>query len=181
MTVLYLVGAPGVGKTSLARALLRMQGPELPIGSFLVQKPKWTVAPHMCAAGHYQADDFDGADMVPYNGAQEALDYWAQELRPQHELTLLDGDRFSHEKALTWLMDRDDVAVAHLTAPDDVHAARRALRGSDQNATWVKGRVTKASRFADIARGKGCRTLTLDATTPTRAMLGELRRFMGLP
>ena len=41
------------------------------------------------------------------------------------------------------------VLCAHLTASDEVMDARRAERGSDQNKTWLAGRVTKARNFAE--------------------------------
>ncbi len=37
-----------------------------------------------------------------------------------------------------------------MTADAATLAARRAARGSDQNETWMKGRVTKAERFAGL-------------------------------
>ena len=41
------------------------------------------------------------------------------------------------------------VLCAHLTASDEVMIARRKERGSDQDPTWLKGRVSKARKFAD--------------------------------
>lgn len=162
-TILFIVGAAGVGKTTLVRGLLGFNiTPESlakakqvgvlqpPMNLSLVEKPKWTVVGKggLVAAGHYNGLTFDGGDTVPYNGAQAALEFWERELAPKAELSIFDGDRFSNDKARQWLRARSD-RMLHLLLtgnPNDL-AARRADRGSDQNQTWLRGRETKAQNF----------------------------------
>lgn len=173
-TVLFLVGAPGVGKTALARLMLGF--PEV----YTIVKPKWTISNDRsrCAAGHYTGDTFDGADMVPYNGAAAALDYWSRHLAEHHGLTLFDGDRFSNKGVLDGLRARRGLKVlcVHLTAPDEVLAARRAERGSNQNETWLKGRVTKAANFAGLFGGN--LVLDLAALSPPDALAAKVKEFV---
>jgi hypothetical protein len=141
-TVLWIVGEPGVGKTTLARGLLEPD-------SRLIAKPKWTVGPTVCAAGHYTGATFDGGDTVAYNGAAACLDFWRERLQG-HRLTILDGDRFSNGKVVAWFREHAPYAklmCAYLDAPAGVAAARRAARGSKQNESWIAGRATKAHRF----------------------------------
>jgi hypothetical protein len=140
--ILFLVGAPGVGKTTLARLLLEPD-------PYLVQKPKWTVGETICAAGHYTGGTFDGADMVPYNGAKDALAYWAQNLKSK-KLTIFDGDRFSNANTLAFLKNEGArITCVHLEVDDAELTRRREQRGSKQNASWMLGRKTKARRFAE--------------------------------
>jgi ribose 1,5-bisphosphokinase PhnN len=150
--VLYVVGPPGVGKTSLVRELFKVLDP---FGTrHLVLKPKWTVGSEICAAGHYTGDTFDGADTVPYNAAQAALDYWAEKLKYK-PCTVLDGDRFSHDGARNFFLQHipcEHLFTVHLTAPEEVLATRREIRGSKQNPTWMKGRATKAANFAAASK-----------------------------
>ncbi len=179
-TVVWIVGEPGIGKTTLARAIL---GPLDALA--LVPKPKWTLARdgRLVAAGHYSGETFDGADMVPYNGAVEAIAYWARHLAPKAEVTLLDGDRFSHagaKAAFGAVPGGARLVCLHILGPAALAAERRAARGSDQNASWLKGRVTKAQRFADSFPTEA-RWHASAHDTPEGALANGLRAFLGLP
>jgi hypothetical protein len=146
MIVLWVVGPPGAGKTTFVRTLIGgVDRPDL----YLIPKPKWTVCDDLCAAGHYTGSTFDGADTVPYNGVQEALTYWGTHLSKK-PLTILDGDRFSHAASVAFFRGKAKRAVLYLIAKEDTLAARRKARGSTQDPTWMKGRATKAGRFADL-------------------------------
>jgi hypothetical protein len=88
--VLFILGSPGVGKTSLARRLLWSGGRE----PTLLYRPKWTFTDTVCAAGHYKGELFDGADTIPYNGSKEVLEWWSYQFI-HWPLTIFDGDRMS--------------------------------------------------------------------------------------
>lgn len=151
-TALWIVGEPGVGKTTLARSLLN-EGQGL-IGK-LIAKPKWTVNGDTVAAGHYTGQPFDGADTIPYNGAKEALEYWYKNLLRSASFTIFDGDRLSNKPAREYILDVAEfcrligglrVACVLVTGASELVAQRRNAR-SKQDETWVKGRKTKAERF----------------------------------
>lgn len=176
-TVLWLVGEPGSGKTTLARHLL---GTALE----LIEKPKWTRAPHMVAAGHYTGAPFDGADTVPYNGAADALLYWKENLRSEFPVTLLDGDRFSNENTVKFFKELAAegvplrLAAAYVDVPAAVAAARRAARSETvQNAAWVAGRATKARRFFDSFVD----AVTVDGTAGTEEAAAVIRSYLSRP
>jgi hypothetical protein len=147
-TALFVIGAPGVGKTTAIRHLV----PELrPFGPVRreVEKPKWTICGTTVLAGHYRGQTFDGGDTVPYTGAREALEYWKAHLLPVARLTIFDGDRFSTQPSLDFVRAAGvHVVGVRLFASPETTKARCAARGSNQNETWIKGRVTKANNFA---------------------------------
>jgi DNA polymerase III delta prime subunit len=150
-TVLFVVGPPGVGKTS---AMLALLGEDYSIFSHPENGAiKWTMACPWAFVGHYGTGTFDGSDTVPYNGAEPCLNHWRDKIlaHPDFKYTVLDGDRFSNTKALKFLESFEDVKVIcfYLSASDDVLQGRRDERGSDQDPTWLAGRATKARRFAD--------------------------------
>ena len=146
MTSLFIVGPPGVGKTTITRFLLGYN-------VILVEKPKWTIGLGSCAVGHYSGQTFDGGDTVPYNGVNDCLDFWNKELLPKQQLslTMFDGDRFSNRGVIDFFVERNiRVLAVHINAPEEKLEQRRKERGSNQNASWIKGRITKARRFADM-------------------------------
>ncbi len=115
-------------------------------------KNKWTLAtvPGVVAAGHYTGEPFDGADTVPYNGVADALDFWLDNYSG-YDLTIFDGDRFSFKNAVKFFQDRVPehtlVCVRFDGPADERRAGRNAATGKAQNATWLKGRKTKAWNF----------------------------------
>jgi len=151
-TAIFVVGPPGVGKTSAMRVLL---GETFEL--YHDGKVKWTRAAPYVFAGHYGLGTFDGADTVPNDGWLPNLEFWEKEYLPneEYQVTVFDGDRFSHGNAVKWLEDRGvRVLCAHLTASDEVMDARRKERGSDQNPTWLAGRVTKSRNFSERFKPK---------------------------
>lgn len=155
-TAVFVVGPPGVGKTSAVREVLgegyvNFTHPE-------TSKVKWCLNAPWAFAGHYGMGTFDGADTVPNDGWIPCMEWWEKEILSRPELysyTLFDGDRFSHANCQKFLEDRGvRVLCVHLTASDEVMDARRKERGSDQNPTWLKGRVSKARNFAERFKPK---------------------------
>ena len=161
-TAAFIVGAPGVGKTTALAALLD------PFGTQLVPSPKWTLCSPVAMVGHYTGASHDGGDTVPYNGAQAALDFWRDYLLTDPSLVafVFDGDRFSTANVLSFVMEHAekndvDVCCVYLDASQEALDERRAARGSTQDPAWMKGRGTKAARFAEKL---GSKTTTVDTT-----------------
>lgn len=142
---LFIVGPPGAGKTTIARELLGKV-------TDIIPKPKWSLSDNKCAVGHYVGNVFDGGDTVPYNGVKDCLNYWCKNLYDR-ELTIFDGDRFSTRNVIEFLQTQHNLSIkiAHISAPERILEDRRKKRGSNQNPTWIKGRVTKAKNFSYLA------------------------------
>lgn len=170
--LIYLSGPPGVGKSTLMAHLtagLRRAPHRKPFAhDELLDGSGRPVAVEL---GHHR-EAFPGTDTLSMGVAPLAYAWIAG--RPA-ELVLAEGDRLASRGFLraateagytAWLVDLD--------APEPVLVARRDARGSRQNPTWVKGRVTKARRLAANAIEYGWSLISLDATRPTPDLAAEL-------
>lgn len=148
MISLFLVGEPGVGKTTIARHFLN-DDPKF------VFDPKWTICDDICLAGHYMGGIFDGSDTIPYNGAMAALEYWKHNLLNK-SITIFDGDRFSYRKSLEYIQEYSATYCFHIHVESVIAQHRRMERGSNQSNSWIKGRRTKAKNFSLLFGNKSC-------------------------
>lgn len=170
---LFVVGEPGVGKTTLVRALIAGRPLEL------VPSPKWTLAGEVALLGHYTGATFDGGDTVSSTNVDPELAYWERRLldRP---LSIFDGDRCSNDERKGRIAGNARALVLHLVAPETESARRREARRQSgdkaQDPSWVKGRKTKAANFA--AKFDEGDRLTLDANAPTAALAAQVRAWL---
>lgn len=184
---LWIVGEPGLGKTTIARALLAH-----PVA--LHPSPKWTLTGWdpdnrsareplaVVAAGHYTGEPYDGADQVPYSGAAPALEFWREVLAYRSALTIFDGDRFSHAAAVEFVSRLGiDALCVHLATTDEyLGHTRRVMRGGRlPSPSWLKGRVTKSSRFASTFDRDG-RLIELPAAWSSAELVQAVRTKLGL-
>lgn len=167
-TALWVVGEPGVGKTTFCRKLFESYGPEL----VRVDRPKWTTfGPSkaaaepgvVCAAvGHWNGHTFDGGDSVPPSDIKPALDFYAKWFTG-YKLAVFDGDKFANGNAVASVRETLERKTAEAIAISGMPyrlvclhfvgersaVEGRCARGSVQSASWVKGRRTKSARFAE--------------------------------
>jgi hypothetical protein len=168
-TALWIVGEPGVGKTTLVREFLH--GRELRYEP----SPKWTWSGDWNLAGHYKGDTFDGADQLSTN-VMPILDVWEKKYLPMAKVSVFDGDRFSFKGALDRISALARARVLLLVAPPEVAAARRKQRGSNQNEQWVKGRKTKSETFAFSFAEED--RLVLDATEAPEKLAAKAQAWL---
>lgn len=117
---------------------------------------------------------FDGGDTLPYNVSSAAIlaaiVTTQVDGEPAPDLVLLDGDRLStldYRQLVGGLGVRRRCA---LLEGHTVAAERRAARalevGKAQNASWVKGRATKARRFWEMFSEEERLTVLVGRRTP---------------
>lgn len=173
--VLFVLGAPGIGKTQLVRHLLgftcRKSGPPrydvTPDG--LQYKGPWTTtAKGICAAGHYRGRTSDGRC-----GGEEPLDYWGYHLYLKVPVTLFDGSRWWNEPSQLTLSryscalnpaHRPHFLGVHLGASPQALAARRSRRGYGAvSLAYLKGQATRARNVAKSL--PGCMYMNAELST----------------
>lgn len=160
MRLIYAVGVPGAGKTTLIEALLEDSGePELethpfahrlyPDGSVLLGKP----------------GVFGGTDTLSMSVQPKVLEWLAGQWKGCGTVWG-EGDRLGGLGFLQAARDTssvDLVTLVWLDLPPEVAAERRRARGTEQNESWVRGRETKVRRVVESWSALGGDLCRLDA------------------
>lgn len=160
-TVLWVVGEPGIGKTTFCRKLLASHGTRARV--LEENGTKWTFFGEHCAAvGTWEGSKFDGGDTVPPSKILPALGVYRDHLLGS-KLVLFDGDKFANANAVRFVYsvislksalfaESSRLVCVHLVGPASAasgRAQRVAAGAKPQNESWVRGRATKSARFAD--------------------------------
>jgi hypothetical protein len=180
--MLYLIGVPGAGKTTLMRMLVaplaRAQVPEPIAHTALYAGPRGG-RPAGAELG-IRREKFSGTDSLAMDAQPKVLEFLEQVPYP---IVLAEGDRLANGKFFLAVMALGyDLHVVHVDCPPDLAAARRAARGSEQDARWVQGRVTKVARLAaayasvvsDAVQAPGIQVARLRSLPGVGALLGDL-------
>lgn len=153
--VLYLIGQPGAGKTTLVAQAIGHQA--------VVDVLPFGMVYHGWAGGYavqlgFARLKFSGTDALDMS-VQPKVEKWLSELKDGYVLG--EGDRLGNRKFFQFLQELPHVefVLAYLDTPDDVAADRRMARAADlrgvgdalrgQNKTWLKGRQTKVRNLAE--------------------------------
>lgn len=147
---LYIIGVPGAGKTTTLNMALRgststqMKEPVPHILHVWDRRPK--TSPMLFEIGVRRPGGFSGTDGLGY-AAQAGVIEWL--LAAQPGPIVAEGDRLANDRFLRAVQDADyDLSIVLLDASDELAEERRRKRGSNQNASWLKGRATKVLNLA---------------------------------
>lgn len=149
--LVYVIGEPGAGKTTAVDAYCAAYEPidlDAPI-----PHRAWMDDGDLAfvTLGRHRPP-FSGTDTLAMNVQPVATTWLSHPASPR--LVLAEGDRLGNAKFLNAMRDVGrDVTVVYLATDPDVAQARRTARsastGTEQNASWVAGRVTKVSRLVE--------------------------------
>lgn len=138
--LLYLIGQPGAGKTTIVRKALEgclCESVQKPFAMRLYPMAAQPVGAQLGA----DRTNFAGTDTLGLN-VQPFAEQWLVETGCQ--LILGEGDRLGNHKFFKCARQSGvELTVAVLLTPDDIAADRRRQRGSSQNEKWIAGRRTK--------------------------------------
>jgi P-loop Nucleotide Kinase3 len=173
MRLVYLIGDPGVGKTTLTRALLdRLADGATEVSSPVPHELLWRAGRVVGAHLGRPREWFGGTDALAMN-VQPAATAWLT-TRP-FGLVVGEGDRLGNGKFFAAMTTAGiDLAVVHVTCPPTLAEARRVERGSRYHPAWLAGRRTKVARLAPQA------TAVVDASRPPDVLADELLHRLAL-
>lgn len=146
MRLTYLIGEPGVGKTTLLNAFTEgLPG--------LAARRPFARTLYECGVVQLGEDRpvFGGTDTLSMSVQPKVLE-WAE--MPEYPDIVAEGDRLANGKFFQGMKDRGyDLCIIHCVASPDTLAARRLQRAAEhemkpQDAIWLKGRETKVRKLA---------------------------------
>lgn len=170
--LLYLIGQPGSGKSTLVAGLTAG------VPSAPVEKPfahiVWGSGPAVIELGA-RRESFAGTDALGMSVQPRVVEWLAG---TPHEFVLAEGDRLANGKFFTAVAGLGwEVTVARLAVSEAAAAQRRAARAAalgiePQSPLWLRGRVTKVRNLA-----REWATIDLDADQPAAGVLTELLTY----
>lgn len=179
--LIYLVGAPGAGKTTTMRNATRGLK-ALPADWVSVEhNPGRSLALTMLVDGGNRLRaielgkrraSFGGTDALPMNISPIAAEWIAT--RP-FRLVLGEGARLGTSVFLSAALAAGyDLTLVHLDADQELLDARCSARGSKQSASWRAGAATRATNLAAWASAGRCPVIHLDARAAEQVLADEL-------
>lgn len=146
MRIIAVGGVPGTGKTTLMKKLI------FELGKFELKKDVKLVPylhnpeKNLYILGEYPDNEvFGGTDKMSMACQPEVIK-WLNTL-PSDSTILFEGDRLFNNSFLTHCQDNYDLKIVILDAKPATRDARYKQRGSEQNETWLSGRVTKVKKI----------------------------------
>jgi hypothetical protein len=148
--LIYLIGEPGIGKTTTMRALTGKLGPAVEL-----DKP----FAHRLGAGWMELGQqrgmFSGTDALSMSVQPLAVAFLKHVASEQGvsargvPLVLGEGDRLTTGSFFTAVAEFADLRVVRLIGPDGLAKERRDNRGQPFtfNEKWLKGRISKVERL----------------------------------
>lgn len=164
MRLTYLIGEPGVGKTTLLSAITE----GLP--GMAVRRP-FARTIYDCGVVQLGEDRpvFGGTDTLSMS-VQPKVAEWAA--MPDYQDIVGEGDRLANGKFFQVMRDLGyDLCIVHCHAPSEVAVGRRLMRAAQhtmkpQDSVWLQGRQTKVERLATEWA-----THSVDMSSPTEELL----------
>lgn len=170
MRLVYLIGQPGAGKSTLMAAVTEGMEPVAVDGA--VPCVEWHAGRLVLVTLGRLRSSFPGTDALSMAIQPRAVAWLSGHPYP---LVVGEGDRLTSGSFFDAMTEAGvDLDVVWLDTPDDLASARRHQRGSTQSETWVKGRRTKVARLGQRAG------LRLDGSRPVADLAREVRSRLGV-
>lgn len=142
MKLMYLIGLPGCGKTTIMKQVIES------LGDFKIERPIELLDSHFNGSvrilGKYQeGETFSGTDRLSMAVAPKAIEYFST--RPD-EIVLGEGDRLNNSAFFDCF---DNKTIVHLTVSDEERKRRYEERGSEQSDKFIQTVRTKVKNVVE--------------------------------
>jgi ABC-type cobalamin/Fe3+-siderophores transport system ATPase subunit len=150
---LYIVGEPGVGKSTLVETLVG-RAPVITGRKPLAHRTYLTTEGGVTELGAREPGRFGGTDALSMSAVVPAEAWVTDGSWHADSMLLAEGDRLACDRFFNALLDGGwKLRIIHLDSPEHA-AARRAARAKamgvpPQKDTWLKGRRTKVQRLVE--------------------------------
>jgi hypothetical protein len=179
MKTIYIIGAPGSGKTSLATSFKLTWGRSTEIAKPFAHEMFYFGARFNVSLGKNNPP-FSGTDTLSntvINLVTKVYPSW--KAMGQVETILGEGDRLATDSMMNLAKEHSDLFLFYLDTPEELANERRTKRAEAhklklQNPSWVKGRKTKHERLAERFGA-----FQLDGTHETAELVAQIHTKIG--
>jgi hypothetical protein len=180
-TLLYIFGPPGAGKTTLlaeacAQAKVALMDPPARYWHPLFARGHGRVGVYLGK----KREKFGGTDALPMNAITGVLAELGEQLP---NLVIGEGDRLANDRFFSTMRDLGyELCLFYLTANPAILEKRYRARGANQDASWRRGRITKASKLArrwhgDLVKLNATMPIAMNAEHVSSAITDRLSRL----
>jgi len=146
MKVIAIGGEPGAGKSTLMKEILDQY-------SWKMEYDKVKLVPYLTntdgvyVLGKYfeEGQTFSGTDRMSMAVQPEAIKFLAT--LDKDAVVLYEGDRLFTASFLEHCVENYDLEIIYLETDKEIREERYKERGSNQNETWLQGRMTKIANI----------------------------------
>lgn len=146
MKIISIGGEPGSGKSTLMNRILDNYSWKL-VYNEVKLVPYLTNTSGVYILGKYfeEGQTFSGTDRMSMAVQPEAIKFLST--LDKDSVVLFEGDRLFTSSFLEHCVENYDCEIIYLETDKSIREERYKERGSDQNKTWLQGRVTKISNI----------------------------------
>jgi gluconate kinase len=145
MKLIYLIGMPGTGKSTIMKELM------IRMGGWTIDKPIELLDTHISnnlrVLGKYsEGEVFSGTDRLSMAVAPKAIEWLSTN---PNETIIGEGDRLNNKAFFAKAKELGELHIIHLTVSDEERERRYKERGSEQSDKFIQTVSTKCKNIAE--------------------------------